>query len=61
MAKPRKLASGKWRVEVWKRGVRDSQVFLTKREAESWAARREIEIEDAARTTPANRHTLADV
>lgn len=40
--------------------MRDSQVFPRRREAESWAARREIEIADSVRRPAAERHTVAD-
>ena len=60
MASILKLKAGKYRANVWKLGVRDSKVFLTKREAEAWAARRETEISDDVNTSPGVRYTLAD-
>lgn len=36
--------SGGWRAEVVKRGVRDSQTFPTKAQAQAWATQREAEI-----------------
>lgn len=36
----------RWRAQVSRRGVRDSRTFLTKRQAQRWAADREREIED---------------
>jgi integrase len=57
MASIRKHGTG-WRSQVFCRGVRDSQVFRTKREAESWAAARETAIRALA-SNPGN-HTMAD-
>lgn len=34
----------KWRAQISKRGVRESKVFRTRREAADWAARREYEL-----------------
>lgn len=44
MAYIRKTTGGRWRVEVEKLGIRDSDTFDTKREAENWGATREAEI-----------------
>jgi integrase len=43
MASIRKLKSG-WRAEVFRRGIRKSQVFQNKLEAKNWAAREEASI-----------------
>ena len=39
MAKPRKLAGGKWRAEFMQDGIRQSKVCESKREALDWSAR----------------------
>lgn len=49
-----------YRAQVFARGVRESKVFRTKREAEAWAAARETELREQAEKTPGDRHTLAD-
>lgn len=41
-------------------GVRDSNTFRTKREADAWAAARETEMRANAKKMPGERHTLAD-
>lgn len=41
MATIRKIPSGKWRAEVFRRGVRRSKAFPTKQAAKDWAAREE--------------------
>lgn len=43
------------------RGARDSQTFRTKREAESWSARRETELRAQQEQHPGDRTPLADV
>lgn len=60
MASIRKLPNGKYRVQVEKLKIRDSQVFASKREAIEWAARRENEIVDSARLKPSAIKTLRD-
>ncbi|MFY2090299.1 tyrosine-type recombinase/integrase [Achromobacter xylosoxidans] len=50
----------KWRAEVYKNNVRDSQTFDTKREAVEWATRRESELA-AAKSGKVIRKTLAFV
>lgn len=59
MASIQKHKSG-WRVQISVLGVRESGVFKTKREAESWAARRETEIRDAPKVLAGSKHTLKD-
>ncbi|ARP86258.1 tyrosine-type recombinase/integrase [Bordetella genomosp. 9] len=39
-----------WRAEVYKGGVRDSATFPTKREAQEWAAKRELELAESKET-----------
>lgn len=43
MASLRKYANG-WRAEIFKKGIRESATFATKREAQEWASKREAEI-----------------
>lgn len=50
----------KWRAQISVLGQRDSSVFSTKREAESWAARRETELRNIKKTAVGERHTLLD-
>lgn len=59
MASIQKTAKG-YRAQIKVLGVRDSQLFRTKREAEGWAAQRETEIRERANQSPAVRHTLRD-
>jgi len=47
MASFRKMAGGKWRAEIARRGVRASKVFTSKRAAQDWAARQEYLIAEA--------------
>lgn len=49
-----------WRAEIAKNNIRESRTFSTKREAQEWAARRELEI-TTARSGKVIRWTLADV
>jgi integrase len=57
MASIQKTAKG-YRAQVKLRGVRDSQLFRTKREAEAWASQRETEIREADGKAPGERHSL---
>nr|WP_309504346.1 site-specific integrase [uncultured Roseovarius sp.] len=41
MASFRKVAGGKWRAEVARKGVRTSKIFASKQAAKDWAARQE--------------------
>jgi integrase len=59
MASIQKHTSG-YRAQITILGVRESGTFKTKREAESWAARRETEIRDAEKTPVGSKHTLRD-
>lgn len=53
--------SGGWRVEVAKKGVRDSGTFPTKAEAVAWATQREAEILAGVGVSKrASNHTLKD-
>ncbi|MBO9329243.1 tyrosine-type recombinase/integrase [Achromobacter xylosoxidans] len=59
MASIQKTASG-YRAQIKLSGVRDSQVFPTRREAAAWAAKREAEIRDRATKPAGDLHTLRD-
>jgi integrase len=58
MASIQKTAKG-YRAQVYVKGVRDSDTFRTKREAEAWAAARETELRDSASLSPAEKHSFA--
>lgn len=47
-----------YRAQIYVRGERDSQCFRTRREAESWAATRELEFRDGATKLPGDKYTL---
>jgi len=49
MASYRRLPSGLWQAQIFRRGVRDSDSFSTKGAAIAWAGRREAEIMGGAR------------
>lgn len=49
-----------YRVQVAIKGVRDSKVFRTLREANAWAAARETELRAVADKPASDRHTLAE-
>ena len=49
-----------YRAQVYVRGVRDSAVFRTKREASAWAGAREVEIRGDAAKAPGEKFTLLD-
>lgn len=57
MASIQKTASG-YRVQIKLLGVRDSQVFPTRREAVEWGAKREAHIRDHATKPAGDLHTL---
>jgi hypothetical protein len=59
MASIQKTKNG-YRVQIAIRGIRENSSFHTKREAESWAARRETEIRDSQNLPPGSKHTLLD-
>lgn len=59
MASFRRSGKG-WRAEIHKLGVRESATFPTKREAQEWAARRELEIA-SHKSGQVLRRTLHDV
>lgn len=59
MASIQKTATG-YRAQIAIKGVRESATFPTKREAESWAARRETEIRSDKIKAPGDKHTLLD-
>lgn len=57
MASIQKTEPG-YRAQIKKLGVRDSRLFATRREAVTWAARRELEIVNKAKTPLPDQHTL---
>lgn len=60
---PRRRGDG-WRIEVCVKGTRDSATFDTQAEAREWAARRILELKDAAQRAASGempRHTLAEL
>ncbi|HEU4708402.1 MAG TPA: hypothetical protein VFS17_03740, partial [Methylophilaceae bacterium] len=57
MASITKVANG-YRAQVYVKGLRDSAIRRTKREAEIWAAQRTIELRDEVQKSPALKHTL---
>ena len=59
MASIQKTARG-YRAQVYVKGVRDSQVFRTQREAKAWADSRTAELRADAGKTLAEKHTLAE-
>jgi integrase len=59
MSSLQKTATG-WRAQVYKRGVRDSQMFRTKEAARAWAAARETELLAEAGIGAPPKKTLAD-
>lgn len=59
MASITKTAKG-YRAQIYVKGIRDSKVFRTKREAEAWGASRETEIRTGATKSPGEKHTLKD-
>lgn len=59
MASIQKTAKG-YRAQVKTLGVRDSQVFPTRREAVEWGARRELEIKEGKSKHPGELHTLRE-
>lgn len=60
MASIQKTVKG-YRVQIKKLGVRDSQIFPTRREAVEWSARRESEISSEKHTPKGERTTLREV
>ncbi len=48
MAKPKKTASGTYRIQIDVKGVRDAATFPTARECNEWAAHRRVELLAAA-------------
>ena len=57
MASITKTAKG-YRAQVYVKGNRDSKVFRTKREADSWGASRETELRNGEKLKPSEKHTL---
>lgn len=49
-----------YRAQVYVRGVRDSQIFPTKRQADAWAASRETELRAELGKPAGERHTFGD-
>jgi integrase len=60
MASISALPNGGYRAQVYVRGVRDTKVFRTKREATAWAAARETELRGNASKPVSERHTLRE-
>lgn len=60
MASIKPHSSGGFRAFVCVQGVRESKVLKGKREAQQWAAMREMELREQAGKSPAVRFTLAD-
>jgi integrase len=60
MATAKKTDQGTWRIQIEVRGVRDSGTFPTKREADSWAAKRSTEIRAMATGKAGTVKTLRD-
>lgn len=50
----------RYRAQIFVMGVRDSQVFDSKREAQNWAAARETDIRQQAGMPLGEKHTFAD-
>lgn len=50
-----------WRAQVYVKGLRDSRIFRTVREAKTWAAAREQELQDQGSAPAGDRHTLRDM
>jgi len=61
MAKPRKLESGLWFVQINRRGQRPSRAFTSKSAAVIWAAETEREIIDGTHGNIPQDKTLADL
>lgn len=59
MASVSKGAAG-WRAQVYVKGVRESRVFRTRREADAWAAARETALRVEAALPDAEKRTLRD-
>jgi integrase len=57
MASITKVATG-YRAQVYVKGMRDSAIRRTKREAEIWAAERTIQLRDEVQKAPGIKHTL---
>src|SRR5690606_21040709 len=60
MASIQKTAKG-YRAQIKKLGIRDSQIFPTRREAVEWAARRESDISSEKHTPKGDRISLRKV
>ena len=59
MASITKTTKG-YRAQVYVKGIRNSQVFRTKREAESWGSSRETALRTQSTQSPSEKHTLKD-
>lgn len=55
-----KQTSNGWRVQVYVRGIRDSQCFRTRREAAAWGAARESALREAANKPAGETRSLRD-
>lgn len=60
MASITKTATG-WRAQVKLKGIRDSQMFDTKAEAQAWASKRETDINSIESGQGSKTHTVGDV
>jgi hypothetical protein len=60
MASFQRLDSGKWRVQVRKQGQYAAKSFATKGQAQTWARKTEIAIEDGVFGTGLDTPTLSD-
>lgn len=60
MASITKTATG-WRAQVKLKGIRDSQMFDTKAEAQAWASKRETDINSIESGLGSKTHTVGDV
>lgn len=60
MAKATKTSTGRWHIQIQIAGVRDSGTFATKREADSWAQERAVELRAAKAGKSGTVKTLRD-
>lgn len=60
MATPQKTAQGTWRIQIEVRGIRESETFPTKREAEAWRDKRRSELRALATGKGGTVKTLDD-
>lgn len=60
MASILKQPNGRWRAAVFRKGARATKVFITKREAEAWAAAKDVELSSVQAIPPGKRYTLSE-